>query len=387
MAIEFNCPYCLATIRVPDAYSGKQGRCPKCDTRLLIPSVQLPSHPSGAGQLPPPAQSPRHPEEATVAAREAPGPNSSAGSENGAVPEESFSVGPQTISIARTRRKSTRLRPSRTLVIGVPVICFLVLFAIIAYSLTGSLPKLHGELSGDRLESTALLQETVFWSELSLSPTDRPLLQEALTTNPESIISQFVSCRLSAGDDGILVTLAAQPESQWIVVDVSREKPLAIWRRKEGPQWNRMRLDELRVASNQYATDKLLKVNGEHVTINPVATRDSIALNGSCGALGYVIQATADSTIFRCAAEDDLGKLYFCLPTTIRSFTIQGRKLANGSTGFNGEYTVTISGNTVITTPTSAADESVREPSDPEETSELSDANPGTSTPNTELKD
>ena len=246
MAIEFNCPYCLATIRVPDAYSGKQGRCPKCDTRLLIPSVQLPVHPGSAGQLVSPAQTPRHPEAAGVAACEEFGPNSSAGGEFGVLPEESFPAVPQTTSIARKRRRGTRLRPSRTLVIGVPVICFLILFAIIAYSLTGSLPQLHGELTADRLESRALPQETVHWSELSLSPTDRPLLQKALTQNPESIISQFVSCRLSAGDDGILVTLAAQPESQWVVVDVSSEKPLAIWRRKEGPQWNRMRLDELR---------------------------------------------------------------------------------------------------------------------------------------------
>ena len=42
MAIEFDCPYCTATIRVPDAYGGKQGRCPKCDTRLLVPLVVRP---------------------------------------------------------------------------------------------------------------------------------------------------------------------------------------------------------------------------------------------------------------------------------------------------------------------------------------------------------
>ncbi|MEJ7595682.1 MAG: hypothetical protein WKF77_29580, partial [Planctomycetaceae bacterium] len=48
MAIEFNCPYCTATIRVPDAYAGKQGRCPKCDTKLLIPSVPLPNQPASS---------------------------------------------------------------------------------------------------------------------------------------------------------------------------------------------------------------------------------------------------------------------------------------------------------------------------------------------------
>ena len=42
MAIEFNCPYCTAPIRVPDTFSGKKGSCPKCATKLLVPNVAPP---------------------------------------------------------------------------------------------------------------------------------------------------------------------------------------------------------------------------------------------------------------------------------------------------------------------------------------------------------
>ena len=42
MAIEFNCPYCTAVIRVPDNAGGGKGRCPKCATRISVPKVSTP---------------------------------------------------------------------------------------------------------------------------------------------------------------------------------------------------------------------------------------------------------------------------------------------------------------------------------------------------------
>ena len=40
MAIEFDCPYCTAMIRVGDDAAGKQGVCPKCGTSLIVPRPQ-----------------------------------------------------------------------------------------------------------------------------------------------------------------------------------------------------------------------------------------------------------------------------------------------------------------------------------------------------------
>lgn len=42
MAIEFNCPQCDSTIRVPDAASGKKGTCPACHSKLRVPVVEMP---------------------------------------------------------------------------------------------------------------------------------------------------------------------------------------------------------------------------------------------------------------------------------------------------------------------------------------------------------
>ncbi|MFV0442325.1 MAG: hypothetical protein ACK5Q5_02005 [Planctomycetaceae bacterium] len=51
MAIQFQCPNCSATIRVPDEASGKIGQCPKCGARLQVPKIAPPTTPPAA--LPP----------------------------------------------------------------------------------------------------------------------------------------------------------------------------------------------------------------------------------------------------------------------------------------------------------------------------------------------
>ena len=383
MAIEFNCPYCTATIRVPDAYAGKQGRCPKCDTKLLIPSVPLPIQ-AATQQSPmipvlPMAENggrPLVPEGLPVVMND-----------NVAAVSDPFAVRPVTTSVVKSRRRRARRRPGRTLVIGVPVICFLVLFGVIAYSLTGSLPQLQGELTGRSLAGLSLPKSVIPWSVISLNEDDRKILQEALTTQPESLASQVMACRLSASEEGIIVTLAAQPESQWIVVNVAADKPLAIWRRKEGPHLDRIRLDELHVAVTQYAKDKLLKINGEQIAIDAAAVRDKVALNASCRSLSYAIQAVADPTIFRCAAEDEQGQLYFCLPKSVQVFKIEGRTLANSAIGFNGDYNVTVSGETVTIETEPAADDPKSETMLPGHEPERSDEVPAMSDPDAEMKD
>ena len=360
MAIEFNCPYCTATIRVPDAYVGKQGRCPKCDTKLLIPSVPLPNQPATGNQQSIENQPASQPQIQYVPAAVnlqvqspaetplAPG-NAPHGVNGNVTPsDDPFAVRPVTTS-AKSRRRKARRRPSRALVIGLPVICFLVLFGIIAYSLMDNLPQLHGDLPARKMDGLMLPPTTIPWSDIAIGADERKVLQQELTTHPDTLTSKVISCRISGNDEGIVVTLSSTPESQWIVVDTSLEKPLAIWRRKEGPQLNRFRLEEMQAAIAVYARDKLLKANGKQIAIDGATVRDRVALNASGGALSYAVHAIVDSTIFPCAAEDGPGHLYFCLPKNVTNFKISGRTIGNASIGFSGEYNVAIS-NEIVTT-------------------------------------
>ena len=326
MAIEFDCPYCTATIRVPDAYGGKQGRCPKCDTRLLVPLVVRP----GSTTVPDASSSP-------ITANQSPGIS-------GALPETEFFAAPAASTSPVRHRRSARRRPSRALVVGMPVLGFLILLAIIFFSVTGSLPELSGELVARRLEEKNLPGVTIPWADTGLSPDDAATLRDFLATTPETLQSEIMTCRLIGTADGIEVRLTAGAGNEWFAVDTSANKALALWLKKERAAINTKRIALLHENLADYCRDKLAQIGGEKLQIDGLRVRDNVGINASGNALSYVLIAEAANRQIPCSYEDDKGTLYFCLPRETQSFPIRGRKLSDTTKPFAGEFTGVVSG-------------------------------------------
>ncbi len=324
MAIEFDCPYCTATIRVPDAYGGKQGRCPSCDTRLLVPMIVRP----GSTTVPDASSSP-------VTA----GDSNPIGDAHS--PADIYSIKPPA-STAK-RRPTARRRPSRALVIGMPVLCFLVLLAVIFFSVTGSLSELKGELAARRLEETTLPGVTIPWSDTGLSPEEQQTLRAFLETTPETLASEVMTCRLIGTDPGIEVRLTAGSGSDWFLVDTTTHKALALWLKKERPILNTNRLTLMRSSLVSYCRDKLAQIAGEALRIDAMSVRDNVAINACGGALSFAVQGEDSVRRVSCSYEDDKGMLYFCFPKETLIFKIVGRTLADGTKPFGGEFTAVIS--------------------------------------------
>jgi hypothetical protein len=321
MAIEFDCPYCTATIRVPDAYGGKEGRCPRCDTRLLVPTVLRPGQST------------------------APGSESLTAPPTGAAPgtDDAFVIRPAPPTSAIPRRTRARRRPSRALVIGIPVLCFLVLIGIIAVQLTNSLPELSGELVAQRMAEKTLPGVIVKWSETGLSEEDQETLRKAIETHPETLASQVLTCRLIGTEEGIQIQSTAGDDSAWYAVDTTSSKPLALWLKKERATLNVLRLKQQHDALTAYCRDKLAQLSGETLVIDAVAVRDDFAFNASGGPLSFVSEAVAGNLLVRCAQEDSSGAiLYFCLPAATQVFELRGRTFADQSKPFGGNYTVVV---------------------------------------------
>lgn len=53
MPIEFSCPGCRQTLRVPDSASGKQAKCPQCSQLVTVPSPAAPQQPQSPLGSPP----------------------------------------------------------------------------------------------------------------------------------------------------------------------------------------------------------------------------------------------------------------------------------------------------------------------------------------------
>jgi hypothetical protein len=326
MAIEFDCPYCTATIRVPDAYGGKQGRCPKCDTRLLVPLVVRP----GSTTVPDASSSP-------ITANQSP-------AIPGALPQtEIFAVPAPPTSPVRHRRPARR-RPSRALVVGMPVLGFLILLAVIFFSVTGSLPELSGELVARRIEEKNLPGVTIPWADTGLSPDDQTTLRDFLAMTPETLQSEIMTCRLIGTADGIEVRLTAGAGNEWFAVDTSANKALALWLKKERAAINTKRIALLHENLADYCRDKLAQIGGEKLQIDGLRVRDNVGINASGNALSFVVMAEAANRQIPCSYEDDKGTLYFCLPRETQSFPIRGRTLSDKSKPFAGEFTGVVSG-------------------------------------------
>ena len=326
MAIEFDCPYCTATIRVPDAYGGKQGRCPKCDTRLLVPLVVRP----GSTTVPDASSSP-------ITANQSPGIP-------GAFPQTEIFTAPAPPTSTSRHRRSARKRPSRALVVGMPVLCFLILLAVIFFSVTGSLPELSGELVARRIEENNLPGVTIPWADTGLSPDDQTTLRDFLAMTPETLQSEIMTCRLIGKADGIEVRLTAGTGNEWFAVDTTGHKALALWLKKERAAINTKRIALLHENLAAYCKDKLAQIGGEKLQIDGLSVRDNIGINASGNALSYVVMAEAANRQIPCSYEDDKGTLYFCLPRETQSFPIRGRTLADTTKPFAGEFTGVVSG-------------------------------------------
>ena len=337
MAIEFNCPYCTATIRVPDAYAGQQGRCPKCDTKLLVPNppkpgatnpVSAPDAVTGFPTAPPP---------------QLPGAISAANDELSPALIVTDSPGVRTgAGRSGVRRRPKNRMLARVLMIGIPVAGFLLLLATIFWSLTDAL-DLTGELTARRLSGAALPAVTLPWTDIELADSDRDELKQFLMNNPEVLSSDLLTCRLTGTEDGIEVRLTAGREGQWFVVESASNGPLAQWQKKERPRLNPLRLKVLRSTLAAWAKDKLIQSRGERIAIDAAAVRDNIGLNAGGDVLSFVVAAVVGDLVIPAAAEDNDGNLIFSLPKNTTAFRVVGRELKGSGKLFNGEYTISVS--------------------------------------------
>lgn len=350
MAIEFNCPYCTATIRVPDAYAGQQGRCPKCDTKLLVPTPPRPGSTTPVGSNDSATQLPG------AASRPLPLSTSSEPEfpSAGFVVSESSTVrtGPGRTSVRRRRRD--RL-PARILMAGVPVVGFLILLAAIFWSLTDAL-DLSGELTARRLSGAALPAVTLPWNDVDLADADRQELKEFLMSNPEVLSSRLVTCRLVGTEEGIEVRLTSGREGHWVVVTTTGNGPLAQWRKKEQPRLNPWRVKSLRETLSSWAKDKLAQSRGEPIAIDAAAVRDKIGFIAGGGILSFVTGAVVGEQLIPAAAEDKDGNLVFSLPKDATAFRIIGRTFPDGTTQFAGDYSVSLSDDVIVVEEPSADD-------------------------------
>ena len=359
MAIEFHCPYCTAAIRVPDAFSGKKGSCPKCATKLIVPDVAPPGAPSLEEST---AEAPPLAAESIPAATTASPPTTSempaafvppvvSVDDTAASPEVAISdadissfapAAAAPSALSRSLRKKTRRKKSQRLyAIGIPVVCFLLFFGMIGIIMILQTPELKGTLRGTVATAMQIPPKTVSWADLQMTSDEQAMAMSAFDADPEAFVSSQMTCRISLDGNGLAVDLKIGDGFSLFAVNPTNDMTAASWLRDHQVQLNKQRLQQIAAAGAELCQDKITRSAGTPVVFNAERYRDAFGLNTHVKALGFAVEAVAQERKSLCVHENSSGMLYFALPNGTTSFTLRGRSV-DGQLLFPGEYTVTL---------------------------------------------
>src|SRR5712691_6192985 len=186
MAIQFNCPYCTATIQVPDHAAGKKGTCPQCRTKLVVPAPR-------EMFVPPPAAAPPAPPMFVPAPRmPMPGFDPSWP----VPPSPTIAALPEQPSVSKKYKKKLKQRSGLTL--WIPVACVVIFVGALAYIFLKQVSKaepMTGNLTARRRDDGKLEPALVHRDgiELDENVVDAVLkqLEKAVTLRGETIVLRF----------------------------------------------------------------------------------------------------------------------------------------------------------------------------------------------------
>ncbi len=376
MAIEFNCPYCSAVIRVPDNAAGGKGRCPKCSTRLSVPKVSAPkaSAPNVAAprrSAPPPGEpgilfaAPPAEESQFKLTDAGPAVDDSpsiAFAESGLDgPREPDPAAPFEFPDASEPEAAeptdvtvrTPIRPKRSLArtLGrglwlIPVLLGLILaagFGWFAWQEYGS-ERLIGEFTAETADELDLPPLLIEKFSIKQPSEDVQAVLIDLEKSPVPLTSSLMQVQFRGSSRGVLVQLNAGQATRFYRVEVGDNKPLAKYLGKHAADFEQRRMTEIEREATAFAIEyrKVIAKKADQNSLKDF--RNTLALPALVRGLGHQIVATHGRTIYPCVYEDREGALYFLLPPDAKSFEISGREDGNRNVLFPGRYMVQVAG-------------------------------------------
>jgi hypothetical protein len=352
MAIEFNCPYCTALIRVPDNAGGGKGRCPKCTTRISVPKVSPPKLVAPSPVALPPVAEPDRPREIENffdpdydPAQAAP----SAPLDIFAAPQRPPGEFPVTSSHQPAFPSSVAARLKKKKRGGAWL--WPLAFGLLVCGAAGwyfwqqfQTELLGGELVAETADTLELPPGLIEKSSIRRSSDDVEEVLSKLEKSPVPLLSTLMQVQLRGSSKGVLVHLNAGPKSRFYRIAVRDNEPLMKYHSKHAAELEEQRMHDIEQAGTAFVVEYRKVITKEADALTIAGFRNSLALPALTRGLGHQLVATYGRTIYPCVYEDHEGALYFLLPPDAREFEISGRKHADGSIGFPATYKVKVAG-------------------------------------------
>ena len=339
MTIQFDCPYCTSTLKVPDSSAGKQGDCPRCGTKLVIPNPVAVEGPSPTPAETTPSPSPEPPVETANSTEQT---VDQAG--NSSMESPGMDSPP---SRPMTSMTSLYLRKRRSSNLG-GILLFLFFFSLMlgiaGYFYWNYGPRLEGNLVASRLNSeTAKLEQRLKSKGLGLSDDLIQAVNQNLKEVPRRVQSDLMEMLFYGSEKGgFYVRLKPGTKTDLVRVDLTGDPALIDYISKHGVELDQPRFAEFQSEIKQFYTEWHRFLETEEAMPDLINYRNTVGLNSLMGGLGYHMEARVNNKIFPCVHDDFQGGLYFLVPKGTLQFEILGRKMENGWTPFPGKYVVQV---------------------------------------------
>lgn len=307
MAILFHCPYCTASVKVPDSAAGKLGECPKCGTKIRIPAVEIP--PAAAAPAAPPPPIPQIP----VAAPPG-GPESFDFSrlETGA---------PKTEAPRRTVAVKKSGGSGRTVGLLV-MLALLILAGVGGWLILKNQPIYAAAVAGTHAPAGQGISVSVPWATVNVEQSRQPPVVEYFKRHQTAILSNILKIEIAASINGLEIRALPLEGTEIIGVDPYGTPDIKKFLLANETAWDATRRQVLAQFGKDLCDNVLdAQLKGGKVS-NISDYRDVVALNSLVRGLGRHVLAGSDQKLYPCIFEDKDGKLYFVVPIGTRDLVV-----------------------------------------------------------------
>lgn len=319
MAIEFDCPYCTAAIRIGDDAAGKQGTCPKCHTALVVPRPAV----IGSGDVEP-----------------LPG---SEASDQDVVPDvvPAFQARPEASVSSRVRR-----RRRKTGGLGFPLACGGVLLLVITVIWFLNDPSrfqgsLSGELTASYVAVDVLVPRAIDPKLIKTPSKTYSDLVESLRERPGRVRSNVMIVAFVESDGRMEIQVEPASGYRLVRVGLGQSGSLRAFAESESDRLESLRREDLAGSLGKLLIDWEAAREADESFEGWVGFRESVGLTALVRGLGHHAIARTGRQDLRCLYEGG-GALFFLVPTSLDEFQLIGRPRGDGSVPFPAEFTVRI---------------------------------------------
>ena len=343
MAIQFSCPYCTASVKVPDSASGKLGACPKCGTKVRIPSIQIPPAGVSPPVLVPPVGAPLvmpmqadpglgfpdlfQPAAPAPMAPLPPAPVSTDPFDFSHVAAAATSPS-ATTSIGTAASEASRKKPapkgkplSKWVLVGIGL-GVLALVGVSIWQFIANQPVYEGSIVGTIVPSGKPISVPVAWAAIEVPASTQGQVIEYFKRHQTSLKNSMMEIEIAAAPQGLVVRFQTTADSILVSVDpqlVPDVKALIV---ANQASWGEARKREL-ATNAKVLCDNVAKAQLTSGRVESVSSyHDTVILNALVRGLGRHVVAVANRINCPCVFEDEAGKLYFVVPRNTTEITV-----------------------------------------------------------------